>query len=605
MSELFLHDQGLDGVEGAQIVLNSVSRDIAELSIGHNRLGTNGCNYLFQALTAAKAGEGSPDYQRISATVTVPRRLAGFKGLKKITLSANGIDEQSLESIGEYLTGDEELRELYFTNNLISGPENLRAFGKAVSRSRLEVISFNTNPLSSSGLDEFLEGLAETGRDDVQQNQSREGQQRDRRRTERQPPSRSQSRSRWSSSPTATQGHRLKQLHLSSCPLGIEGARMIADFISHPERSANLNVITLNDCELGLRGLNIVTRAAEMWNFTLLVMETHLNFTISTSDNDPYQRIIPGSSFSPALQEELDALAEDERVVDQGITFATNTRLDRTRYRRPSFPLDRERYSLACLLEMIGNASSVADTTQQPTDGNVTPDISTSEGIRRGLRYRLSARESEIIRRNSTIRERGQKTALQALPVARVLLTARLPSPSDVGAEIMNSLMQNTALQPSATSSSASGNQTPCEIPSPHQRFPLMDLPFDVIPSIIQQSTDSPDALSDYQWESLYRYAESPETLQAEIQKLASSRVGRRETFVISTNPNMAIMGSGLSNLRPGPGHPGRSDWLKSLAFGLTTQGKLIPQEEKAVIIKILEEVGCNTWDWREQPDQT
>lgn len=491
----------------------------------------------------------------------------------------------------------------------IQGPDNLRAFGKAVSRSKLEVISFNTNPLSASGLDEFLEGLAESGRDDVEQTQSGESQQRDRLRTDRRPPSRSQSRSRWSSSPTATQGHRLKQLHLSSCPLGIEGARIIADFISHPERSANLNVITLNDCELGLRGLNIVTRAAEIWNFTLLVMETHLNFTIS-SDIDPYQRIIQGSSFSPALQEELDALAEDERVVDQGITFATNTRLDRSRYRRPSFPLDKERYSLARLLEMIGNASSATETTLPPADGNTTPDISTSEGIRRGLRYRLSARESEIIRRNSAIRERGQKTALQALPVARVLLTARLPSPSDVGAEIMSSLMQNTALQPppgasSSASSSLSGNHTPREIPSPHQRFLLMDLPFDVIPNIIQQSTDSPDALSDYQWESLYRYAESPGTLQTEIQKLASSRVGRRETFVISTNPNMAIMGSGLSNLRPGPGHPGRSDWLKSLAFGLTTQGKLIPQEEKAVIINILEEVGCNTWDWREQPDQT
>ncbi|KAJ9091634.1 hypothetical protein QFC19_009004 [Naganishia cerealis] len=140
MSELFLHDQGLDGVEGgasvflthsllasltitlyvAQIVLNSIGRDIAELSIGHNRLGTDGCNYLFQALTAAKAGEESSVYQRISATITVPRRLAGFQGLKKITLSANGIDEQALASIGEYLDGDGQLRELYFTNNLIS-----------------------------------------------------------------------------------------------------------------------------------------------------------------------------------------------------------------------------------------------------------------------------------------------------------------------------------------------------------------------------------------------------------------------------------------------------------------------------------------------------
>lgn len=333
-------------------------------------------------------------------------------------------------------------------------------------------------------------------------------------------------------------------------------------------------------------------------------METHLNFTIS-SDIDPYQRIIQGSSFSPALQEELDALAEDERIVDQGITFALNTHLDRTRYRRPSFPLDKERYSLARLLEMISSVSTAADGAQQSTDDNAAPDFSTSEGVRRGLRYRLSARESEIIRRNSAIRERGQKTALQALPVARVLLTARLPSPSDVGAEIMNSLMHNTVLQTPGSSSATSGKQTPCDISSPHQRFPLMDLPFDVIPTIIQQSTDFPDALSDYQWESLYRYAESLETLQAEIQKLASSRIGRRETFVISTNPNMAIMGSGLSNLRPGPGHPGRSDWLKSLAFGLTTQGKLIPQEEKAVIINILEEVGCNTWDWREQPDQT
>ncbi|KAJ9091635.1 hypothetical protein QFC19_009005 [Naganishia cerealis] len=474
----------------------------------------------------------------------------------------------------------------------IQGPENLRAFGRAVAKSKLEVISFNTNPLSSSGLDEFLEGLAETGSDSEEQSKLRDMQGDDRVRISRQPPSRSQSRSRWPSSPTATQGHHLKQLHLSSCPLGIEGARGIADFISHPERSANLNVITLNDCELGLRGLNIVTRAAEMWNFTLLVMETHLNFTIA-SEVDPYQRIIQGQHFPPELQEELDALAGDERIVDQGITFANNTQLDRTRFRRPSRPIDKDKFSLARFLETLATSPVIDDSTLQP---------SPSEGIRRALRYRLSARESEIIRRNSLIRERGQKTALRALPVARVLLTARLPSPSDVGSEIMNSLMQKTESHSLARPATLQ-SEMPLDSPSPHRRFPLMDLPFDVIPNIIQQSTDSPDALSDFQWESLYRYAESRDTLHAEIQKLASSQIGRRETFVISTNSNMAVMGSGLSNLRPGPGHPGRSDWLKSLAFGLTTQGKLMPQEEKGVIIAILEEIGCNTWDWREQPD--
>lgn len=108
----------------ARIILNSMDRDTVELSVGHNRLGSNGCNYLFRALTAAKAGEGSSLYDRISSTITVPRRLAGFRGLSKITLSANGIDEEALGSIAEYLEGDEHLRELYFTNNLISVSRN-------------------------------------------------------------------------------------------------------------------------------------------------------------------------------------------------------------------------------------------------------------------------------------------------------------------------------------------------------------------------------------------------------------------------------------------------------------------------------------------------
>jgi hypothetical protein len=108
-----------------------MDRDIVELSVGHNRLGSDGCNYLFQALTAAKAGEGSEVHDRISESVTVPRKLAGFRGLSKITLSANGVDEDALESIAEYLDGDERLRELYFTNNLISVSETFLSRRKA------------------------------------------------------------------------------------------------------------------------------------------------------------------------------------------------------------------------------------------------------------------------------------------------------------------------------------------------------------------------------------------------------------------------------------------------------------------------------------------
>lgn len=102
-----------------------MNRDIVELSVGHNRLGSDGCSYLFQALTAAKVGASSSVYNRISESVNVPPRLAGFRGLAKITLSANGVDEDALESIAEYLEGDDSLRELYFTNNLISVSETM------------------------------------------------------------------------------------------------------------------------------------------------------------------------------------------------------------------------------------------------------------------------------------------------------------------------------------------------------------------------------------------------------------------------------------------------------------------------------------------------
>ncbi|KAJ3575821.1 hypothetical protein NP233_g830 [Leucocoprinus birnbaumii] len=112
----------------------------ARLIIGHNELGNEGCQRLFEFLCT---NEG--------------RRHA----IQEISLNANNIGDEGLLAISRYLKGNQRVRELFLQNNELRGtPTVAAAFVEAINTSRLEVLSVTTNKhLSDSFLAHFLPSL--------------------------------------------------------------------------------------------------------------------------------------------------------------------------------------------------------------------------------------------------------------------------------------------------------------------------------------------------------------------------------------------------------------------------------------------------------------
>ncbi|CCM04772.1 uncharacterized protein FIBRA_06963 [Fibroporia radiculosa] len=134
-------DAGLTSVNGALEVISMIqSRHlVTKLILGHNELGDDGCEVLFDYLIS-EAGCGH--------------------GILEISLNSNQISDRGLYSISRFLQNNTSLRKLFLQNNAFAGdPAVVAALTVALNSSHLDTLSLTTNPRLS---DSFIAHLLPT-----------------------------------------------------------------------------------------------------------------------------------------------------------------------------------------------------------------------------------------------------------------------------------------------------------------------------------------------------------------------------------------------------------------------------------------------------------
>ncbi|TCD61744.1 hypothetical protein EIP91_007993 [Steccherinum ochraceum] len=121
-----LTGRGLSSVDGAEFVIKAISerRSVTHLVLGHNPLGDDGCEKLFEWLDS----EAGRKYH-----------------IEVIHLNVCNIGDRGLVAIGQFLDGNAGTKELWLQANHFKGdPDAVASFAKGINTSRLEVLSLST-----------------------------------------------------------------------------------------------------------------------------------------------------------------------------------------------------------------------------------------------------------------------------------------------------------------------------------------------------------------------------------------------------------------------------------------------------------------------------
>ncbi|KAF5363501.1 hypothetical protein D9756_000347 [Leucocoprinus leucothites] len=206
-------DAGLRSIQGADTVISIIRsrRFVHRLIIGHNELGNEGCRRLFGFLCSDEGRKYD---------------------IQEISLNANGIGDEGLLAISQYLKDNKRVRELFLQNNELRGAPDVTAiFVEAINSSRLEILSVTTNKHLSDGfIANFLPLL---------------------------------------------DAPRLHELQLSAIGLTSSSGKLIASYLSSPR--CRLHVLKCNGNSLGLRGIKPIVRAIQSQNYTLRSIELYAN----------------------------------------------------------------------------------------------------------------------------------------------------------------------------------------------------------------------------------------------------------------------------------------------------------------------------------------
>ncbi|KXN89553.1 hypothetical protein AN958_05420 [Leucoagaricus sp. SymC.cos] len=198
---------------GADVVINLIRsrRFVHRLIIGHNELRDEGCRRLFNFLCSDEGKKYD---------------------IQEISLNANGIGDECLLSVSQYLKNNKRVRELFLQNNDLRGAPSVAAvFVEALNSSRLEILSLTTNKyLSDPFIANFLPAL---------------------------------------------DAPHLHELQLSAIGLTSHSGKVIAAYLSSPR--CRLQVLRCNGNSLGLRGIKPIVRAIERQNYSLRNIEFYAN----------------------------------------------------------------------------------------------------------------------------------------------------------------------------------------------------------------------------------------------------------------------------------------------------------------------------------------
>ncbi len=485
-----------------------------------------------------------------------------------------------------------------------------------MANSSLEVLSLNNNPFNAESLEILLEGLSpsspspsleDVDDDDVQM------------RTTCLPPVTPPSslptsnltfeilnnpgitRPRSSSTSTSPM-HSLTDLHLSGCPLRLDGARLIARFLAVPGRVGKLHLLALNNCDLGARGLLVISRAMEKWCDTLQALQVSSNHSV------------PEETFSEGKREEGVVLRGDAvEMMLSGVLEEENEAIRgkfRTRNGEKIEVASLKRRSAGYRIDppdpdVILYAGSPSPSPSTTPTSNPSP-ISLSalphhrlemllEGLSGTVMKTAQARCRHSVERNQELAAMTRWNALRLLPIARVLLGARKRSDEECGKDVMKRMME----------------QGKHEVDT----FRFIDLPMDLVPLILEFAQDRPGILSARQIEALLSYAKDSSTLMEEARMVSSLACSGLEG-----NGNTVGIDAYRQPFRPGPGHYGRAEWQSMVLEAIRSSGMSVHSlgggrgglvceartrsgkqdvdgRERERVVGLLARLGCETWD--------
>lgn len=553
----------------------------------------------------------------------------------------------------------------------------MQAFAAAIRNSALQVLSLNNNPISADALDMLLDGIAPPRYHRAEGDPSS-------------PPASEDDRTRssWpgrgsppppppSSMPTSSQHltfevlnaprpraaswstppvprhpralHALTDLHLSGCSVRLQGARSLARFVADPDRIGGLQLLALNNCDLGSRGVLLLSRALAGWCFTLEGLQVSSNHArardtfadevhgVGRADEDgddaaedrrgPLREGDVQVLLAGTLEEEREVMAGRFRVGDGSIVD-----LGRLRDRRRLPPAAMDEHDGPDRDLALFSGSHGLDKTAATSPRSLALSHhrleELLEGVGASVIQTAAARVRLATSRNQDLRAAVRRNALQMLPVGRILLGARERTDEECGRDVMRDLMavefkgwpgalKTGAPSPSTSPSPRSGRSTAMSTssaPPPGDPFRFMDLPRDLVPMVLAHvQPDASSALSERQTRAVLAYARDRDTLHTEREMVHRARDERRRHPSGSTPARDAYRPA----FRPGPGHYGRAEWqlIASGQYGkaratvldtgsgggtLVDGGRSLDEvcvAEREGVNELLRRLGCDGWD--------
>ncbi|KAL1408988.1 hypothetical protein Q8F55_005807 [Vanrija albida] len=462
----------LQGVEGAQQILSKVTRRVEQIDARKNNLGPEGVVELFESLTDLLYGDETDEDEEPDAG----DRNAGQWGLYSIILGEDLLGDNGLSAGLRYASEDRSLRWLSVAYGGIKMGKLFDVDNAAqdLNICDLDQLTLNYNPISVSGLAQFLQRLAPS---------------------------------------------KLRTLDLRGCIFEPAAVPFLAAFFSSP-RCRSIESLDLSYNHFGYKGIVVLLDALMKHNFTLQQLELCYG---GKEDMDEVER--------PAAEKGMPfhirgRLAQPRGVKYFGTEFPTTTEMDEDipdveqEYLLDTMPMSRRAFleRNRNLYTRVGrSAVQLLPITRIVI--HARPPVSAEEVEQLALaaaesRQRLLSRtrrcECDRLRTSATGKwvkvDNGISVWSQQQTTAKVPTSKRGPK----GRKIMKAKDKNTTGNPKPKCRFCASFERPQPDLDP---FPLLKLPRSLQLRVVRFSCDDETDLSDAQWDRLVGYASHPDSL--------------------------------------------------------------------------------------------
>lgn len=454
----------------------------------------------------------------------------------------------------------------------------MERFGQAVTRSKLRMLSFNSNEISGEAIALFLKGLAPEGQTPVDE--------------------------RWGFTSTPVRRHNLRQLHFSNCPIFgngedfIEGGSSsqqgeaitaIERFIGSSVRCRKLQLLALNATHIRLREYYALLRFLQELNFSLRGLEVapgvdaewftdNLPHPASGADAGNLANAVAsnGGSACPGLAGLATKLDEMVAATDERVSALVKAEGQEQHIRHGLDPSSSRIEYLSASAMITAASTGIAD---QPL-----------AKVRGYIRAQYAGGMKTMLGRNRELHKQVRSTAVGVMPALRVVMNARKPTDAETGKTVMQDMLKKQTGAGGQADDTEKRSSTPSSF-NEYTPFRLLDLPDEILALILYQ-LDPAGVLSEKQWKSLKAWVTDPRTLQWESTQIKSIATA----YPIDVNLDALSL---RAQANPGPSYAGKNEWFKDAwsAEAKQSAAKIKRDHEGLLVDAIVEEIGCDIWD--------